>query len=758
MPKRSLLLLILFCLWGCGGSESPTGSSPAPAPAQPRLVGRVSEHPPVVGSPFEVQDDQGRVLASGNILQGGAFSVPASDFPAAFSVVVEVAPDRHYAIRVENFAVGRDAVLINIPTTLARAARQAHPEWSQAEANERTAAFLGLPAGIDLGGHGSNPEFGFDSRDFNEQVQGGSFDAQIQDLASLQAPQALGADVPDGESGFSLTSAGTGLASGLGKGLFNYVASAAIGWAFTEMGIPLGNTASLIEIQNQLTAIKQELDQINTELGTILTAIQNSLTAELKQSLADSLSFIDTNSGVMESADSNFADVSNALKNVLARTEIIGEISNAQLGTNGGPGLIQQTIDRTGDGGRFINSDNDATLQKELQYYQNYQLRALNLLVEACHQADPMLLGTASNALDQFHRSCKQQQQLLPQRTVYADQGVEVVHLDPNVLIDLKSGLMWFRPVQGAMDYPSALLLAGESHDGYSGWRLPTRDEVLALRQASVFQVHSEADEENYLKNQVGLTGLGDTRVWTSDAEFDFALGVRLADGDVELEPTGGYYDPAYESVLLVRELDFPPVELLVVPVTEAPGQFGFKCVQKHYQLVDNIEIVYYEEDVTKRALWSLTTTNCAATISNGPDDAGVLRVSDKQAGARITVTATVPYGPQTSADFLLSSDPTEAIFAPPDPDPSIASLLVSPANKRLSPLDTEFALTVFAAKGSGGTLQNPAGTTFTSDRPDLLSIAANGKVTVLGPSPGTTAKITATNNGVKGYATVIFP
>lgn len=748
MRKRIALLLTVLFLWGCGGSASLPDVS-----QQPQLVGRVSEHPPVVGAPLEVQDDQGRVLATGTVLQGGAFSVPVGDLGEAFSVLVAVAPDRHYAIRVERFAVGKDALLINIPTTLARAAQRAHPEWSQEEANRRTAAFLGLPADLDLGAHGSNPRFGFDSKEF---VGPGSFDAFLAEQASLVSTQPLDA-VPDGASGFSLTSVGTSLASGLGKGLLNYVASAAIGWAFTEMGIPLGNTASLVAIQNQLREIKQELDQINSELGTILTAIQNSLNTELKQSLSDTLSFIDTNSGVMENPNSTFADVDNTLKNVLARTEMIGEISDAQLGTGNGRGLIQLAIDRTGDGGRFINSDNDATLHKELQYYQNYQLRALNLLIEACHQADPMLLGTASTALDQFHRSCKSQEQLLPQRTVYADGGVEVVQVDPNVLIDLKTGLMWFRPVQGAMVYSSAQLLAGESHDGYSGWRLPTRDEVLTLRQPSVFQVHSEADEEDYLTNQVGLTGLGDTRVWTSDDDVGFALTVRLADGDVELAPVGGYFDPASESVLLVRELDFPPVDLMVIPVTVAPGKIGFQCVQKHYQLVNNEEILYYDEDVTRRALWSLTTTNCVATVSNGPDDAGVVSVSDKQAGASITVTATVPNGPPTSASFVLA-DPQHSLVDVPDPDVSFSSLLVSPANKRLSPLDTEFALTIFAPKGSGGILQNPPGTQYSSDHPELLSIAADGKVTVVASAPGTTATITATNQGVKGYATVIFP
>lgn len=473
-PWRRLLLAGALLISGCGGSDRPPVA--AATEEGPFVVGRVFAEEPVEGAPVRVLGDGGAVLATGTTRAGGAFELALSEPARSLTVVAEADAGTHYAARLEDFDAASGLVLVNAATTLAWAYRSVHPELHQAEADERVRGFLGMPAGASLATDATNRYYGFDHFVFERRARAlGSFDALIAQQASAvdaspkdgDEDSVFSSDSDDSESdvssdieqaaeddlsesaseeaeeaaedGFSLSGAGSSLLSGLGKGALSYLGQAAVSWAFTEAGIPVGSGPQLAAIEHELQVIKAELNQIEGTLGKILQAIETSLLSSLSSTLDGTTAFIDTTMLLIEPDPKTGHDIRSVtpatlkgnVQNILARPEMLLDVENALLGLNGTIGMIALLREQNGDNLRFLNSDSLARMQSQLRFYQTYQLRALNLLLEACHQQSPPDLASAETFLDQFHLSAKKQQQRIPQYTAFSQLGLLMLRNRP---------------------------------------------------------------------------------------------------------------------------------------------------------------------------------------------------------------------------------------------------------------------------------------------------------------------------------------
>ena len=800
------IALLSMLLSGCGGGGGSTASnagggadslSASSASSQATVTGIVGGPLPRANLAVKVQTDAGEVLGSTTTTQGGYFRLVA--IPSSGPVVVVLTRDAntHYAARLDRLAAGDTWVTINAATTIAASAARLAPRASQAATDEQVGAYLGLPSGAPLATVAANRAYGFDERTFlAAAARHGSFDGfvalnaqtankrALSHQASADAPAALyPSPLSAAQSGFSLSSVGTGLLSGLGASLKSYAGQAAIGWLMAEIGLPTRTEAQLDRIESLLGDIKNELDTIKTELDSLLTALQNTLTTLLSAHLSDTLTYIDTTTVNVEthaslsSSDAlNVSDLENATlsADILNHKTMVPDIGQAQLGYATGTGFVSLTVPKYGDGGRFINTDTLQAWQNELTYYQSYQLKAVNLLLQACFQtASPVRLSDAELYLDQFHVSAKQQQMLIPQQTVFP--GLLLLQPSPantepddSVVIDRNTGLMWKRDLLGPCTWGDAANIIFQGYnapiDGYYGWRLPTVAELQTL-----------GPTQDHLTNAVGIRGLGAwwQYVWTSDAFDDWAgayaetVGqyvLNLRDGDVQKAPfhtfaTYGntYFNPPY-SLLLVRTIVTPKDLPITITPANVTGGVRLTAVRSYGTKGNLLGLPYYEEDITQRAIWSVAVNGISdpglirgkAHIGNGPDSSGLLQVRGLLPGDVVTVTAQL--GDQTQSLTLSNLPATDA---------TVASLVISPARTLvLAQGQPPINLTATAVTNSGVPSNVTNQVTWSSDTPGLVTVSPLGAVTLVGALPNVTTnvKITATYQGVTATAYIILP
>ena len=798
------IALLSMVLSGCGGGGGSTASnagggadslSASSASSQATVTGIVGGTLAREGLPVNVQTDAGKVLGSTTTMQGGYFRVAAPSSSGPVVVVLTRDANTHYATRLDRLAAGDTWVTINAATTIAASAARLAPRASQAATDEQVGAYLGLPSGAPLATVAANRAYGFDERTFlAAAAQHGSFDGFVALNAQTANKRALSrqasADAPGpalypsplsaAESGFSLSSVGTGLLSGLGASLKSYAGQAVIGWLMAEIGLPTRTEAQLNRIESLLSDIKSELDDIKAELDSLLTALQNTLTTLLSAHLSDTLTYIDTttlevknraalsSSDVLNVSDQENSDLAN---DILTHTTMVPDIGQAQLGYATGTGFISLTVPRYGDGGRFINTDTLQAWQKELTYYQSYQLRAVNLLLQACFlKATAARLSDAELYLDQFHVSAKQQQMLIPQQTVFPGlllflPSAANTEPDDSVVIDRNTGLMWKRDLLGPCTWADAgnIIVQGYNApiDGYYGWRLPTVAELQTLGAT-----------QDHLTNAVGIRGLGAwwQYVWTSDSFDDWAgayaetVGqyvLNLRDADVQKAPlhtsaTYGNtdYNPTYQ-LLLVRTIVTPKVLPITITSANVTGGVRLTAVRSYGTKGNFLGLPYYEEDITQRVIWSVTVNNDPTStkvhIGNGPDSSGLLQVRNNlQPGDVVTVTAQL--GDQSQSLTLSNLPATDA---------TVASLVISPARTLvLAQGQPPINLTATAVTNSGVPSNVSNQVTWSSDTPGLVTISPLGAVTLVGPLPNVTTnvKITATYQGATATAYIILP
>ena len=165
--------------------------------------------------------------------------------------------------------------------------------------------------------------------------------------------------------------------------------------------------------------------------------------------------------------------------------------------------------------------------------------------------------------------------------------------------------------------------------------------------------------------------------------------------------------------------------------------------------------------DVTKDVIWSISGLSGETHIGNSPTNSGEAQYrGTSKTPIEFTVTADYPWyisphagqsGHLRASAFLYGN---ENVAASP-----LASLVMSPANKRTNQYPLNYSLIARGVLKNGRAVDQTSGVTWTStDTEGLLTISPSGNVTVNNrPATRKAIQITATKDGATGKAYLVL-
>lgn len=579
MMARSLLLAFLaILLAGCGssGSGGSGGSDSSPGFGLYEVQGRAQTHVPLEGATLQILDLEGRPLvlavgaadiveAPGQLAEStttgvnGQFRFTAM-LPESFRVVVtpsqsakvsaasEVSP---LVAEVRHFR-GERYLGVNFVTNLVSVYMREHPGLSLEEAEGRVRTYLAIPEGIDLG-TGLDADQGAFSRSVFARRAGqnggiASFTRSLADQVDVGPPSPIvaGAEAP--------TSPLSGFVGDVAKGLVSDGVKAGIedgfGWAVGLAGFNIGGVSNK-EIEEQLDAIQQELNEIELEIA------QQTLTLEYSQdqaALEPLVSNITNTSQQVATLASQYppgfgAPVSSAMDQPLINQlqgqnppwdSLANEILDYLLGRASAPnnmvalyksitmGMVQADSPAAYVGYPLRSNGLLAQLQGQCNYYLQVVNEALNLLAETNHLVYRDLEGNfTSNAVPIMLAKTSMLNILAASRQAW-EQLPEPLASD-NVLVDMENGITWYLVVGEPVPYYPNVYQGSPIVTGPYGsasvngrqFMLPTQQQLDSLRHR--LQAINPSSPTQALTT-LGFTGLAagttNLEVWTYSSSF----------------------------------------------------------------------------------------------------------------------------------------------------------------------------------------------------------------------------------------------
>ncbi|HEX5449131.1 MAG TPA: hypothetical protein VFW85_03655 [Gaiellaceae bacterium] len=305
----------------------------------------------------------------------------------------------------------------------------------------------------------------------------------------------IGASTASASSGSTkavAAAAGNPLAEALlkeaGKGILSKGAGAGVSFALTAMGIggEADTAAALAEIKAQLVRVNEQLTTLRNETEVIRNAVLSSDFSNAVRSAAPLINHVDTaeqlivdaaNAPTAEQRKSAAQEASDYIKsNLLNKSSLI-----ATLAFGSGP-LAATSIYgaavkvRTADD--FLTHQESVQLRFLVDVYTAYEAAATQLEVtyyKSKGYADSTLAEKLNAATSRVTAELAMRRDPVPNGTA----------------IDARSGLMWWtksyaitknpRTVEGGFLSGSLLFVSASQGTGLSGWRLPTKDEMVAL-------------------------------------------------------------------------------------------------------------------------------------------------------------------------------------------------------------------------------------------------------------------------------------
>ncbi len=799
------LLLSALLTSGCGNDRAggPANLNASSAPLiRTRIFGKVRLDQPLKGGLVKLNNERFTRLSD-----LGNFEFPSGGFPTPLLVSVEAELEGQ-PVRLEAEVPSPSSpqafVQVNVVTTLVSRYHKLHPELSHLQAEEKVLKAFGLLGRPDYLDSLSHPHSGFSEHDFLKDARArGSIEGHLDFLVGL-------VDAPRTSPKFDIDFAG--LASGLGSAIGRFVATKALGWGLSAIGLETSNN----QIGDALGQIASQLTQLKLTLDVLLVQVENLAASVLVQSITSTTTAINAlNLRYQTALNGSYSELqtSQLIADILQQNTMIAIIDQAQIPGAGSTGLMELTARQVSP--RFVTSTSQQTLQNQADYYQNFQLIATNLLVEAAHASNPVLAYDAENYLDQYYLSAKRQNSILQLTTFVTPSVLFPPKRSPNtfqdtilpwppapnlsillgpggsalperlspypsipddLLFDLSNNRVWEFQAHGSMSLNGvpAFLNSYRFH-GYT-MRLPSLGEIQELRRsldantvAAFTTVDSAATARfsGYLwtrsseqANAIQGSAVRNQFVYNFQTDEVRRVGPYTTDSDSNgpFEPQ----DPATQRtplelpVLLVGDTSSayykPTLQMNI-----QPGTHGSNCTASLVFSVKDSDgnAVQKSRDVTDQVAWTVTINGSSvassfkAHIENSPLGSGQLVFRRGiQPSDVVNVTATL--------GNLTATQTTPALT----PDLTPQGLLLSPnrvvvpgtypSSQRLTP-------TLVTQDGS---YNNNIGTqfvTFSSSDPSV-TISPGGTVTAT--SPGPTPKvvnITATyNDGVNPAVTGI--
>lgn len=619
--KRHILASALLLI-GCGASETSSGPSgpfgPSPVSGQP-VIAQVNLAGEVANARVSLVTEDGALLAQATTNSSGVAFLRPLAVPANFRVVAKM-PDStaEFTAEVQNFGANNRYARVSLLTNLASRYYRSHPGVSLAEAETRIKTAVNVPNGLDLeiGPNEPNPFFSdlaflraasenggleaFSTRLLGQaEIGQGRFYRFSRDQASrplsgldggldtvveqqrlnvgrrLRIPNDPGNPqryIPSISLIDAPTSLGGQFLLGIGTGLTGNILSAGVsgllGWGAQQMGLNFGTSGQLKAIAdqlNQLTSLVEAMDSQITDdnLKASAQALKSEYspvrTANTNLSQQEGSTTI-TNAPF--SPPTSFSDLVNSI-NAPKYADILDDTNNSLVG----PGQIlmqgQQIVlnqlhglDRPGSMLSWpwrVNSLLDQVYPL-YGYFSGQQTLALNLMAEQSHNflsfPDPV---SGLQQLQPFFRpavsSLKRQRQQWP-----------LYNSDPNLIVDLENGVMYYAVMQGAETFADAYDYAAQfqmqvafpdgSYQTYKNWRLPTKHEFESLQNRGHYSPTRDNSVPTTSNNSTpGLPGLGFTNVSTA---LNSAPNDNGKNGDLWFyylykDGSNTYYAPNYE-------------------------------------------------------------------------------------------------------------------------------------------------------------------------------------------------------------------
>jgi hypothetical protein len=532
--------------------EGGAGNASLPISSSAKVVaGRVDLGVPVAGAQVTAYTLEGDILGQVNAGPTGTFLF-RQPMPPHFRLVARFS-SQTLSTEVRHYDGQGLYAPINVPTSLVSLAAGNDLDLQVAEQRVRT--ILGVPSGTSLAtGIEESKRAPFSHLKYLvESANSGGPAALAQQLISQNRTHpfrldgfALKADTsglsPDLQSivtrlrqrrGVRLSALGkvsgkTLLLGGVAKDLGDLVWEGLTGnirdtatnalwtWTAEQLGFHYGTGPELDEILNGLLEIQSDLSALDTkvaqaqfvsEFKAVNTTVDSlNLLLQKNRQAAQQLGYDPTTgqgsnlSGFRASntQGDSIADFISEVGNYLASV-YLATLQRYSLGLEGNSNLVLGSftfwsqsygLDQPNRFGNFPVRSNPL-LEEALQcqaYLDGYQQLSLNYLVENAHSG----VGVASKiASTQLELSRAQALQLKSR------QQAPPLLVSDEILVDLENGLMWslkapaYSKYDDAVDYASTFNVT-VNNVTLNHWRLPTKNECIALQQRGRFVAHSQ--------------------------------------------------------------------------------------------------------------------------------------------------------------------------------------------------------------------------------------------------------------------------
>jgi hypothetical protein len=546
----------------------------------------------------------GSELASGKTRANGIAAFRNVSLPDNFRALASFEnSDKHLSLEVRGFHQRHHALRLTILSTLQSEFHRLHPELSMEQVDERIRSALRLHPSVNLGVGLIEPNPVFSDLDFLRATRGLGVDGLSSLLGPAGSPSSgrsyllsqldlqtpitgLGADLdrrldlerqvlarrlaastpvinlsednpgnplasdfisgPSSLGGQFLLGVGTGVTGNLvGDGL-----SFVFGWAAKQMGYNFGSGNQLAEIATTVTQILGAVEMLQAKgAAAVLRAQIDSLNQTLTPVVNDSGSLSTAASGTQVTdqpfvpapsigtlistiSQANYANILTIVAEQLVGTgNVLLNALAYQLTTATG-------VDQTSATG-LCPWRSPSLFTSSLNLYNQFafqQVLGMNLLAEQAHNSllspDPVpAINQAVPQLAQATQALKTQRQQLP------------LFSDPNVIVDLENGVMYYATPNGPAEWDYSFNLAQNIEfqftmgDGSAvvypagDWRFPTFGEGQALQNRGRFNPTKDNSVDtlnsdpypNAGSATAGLPGLG----------FNFESNSQTADPDI---------------------------------------------------------------------------------------------------------------------------------------------------------------------------------------------------------------------------------